>query len=328
MSHPAPPYPADTKAKGWRFELDYTQLDQSDTWDLAPAEAKPWLLMMWLAAWKQAPCGSLPADEEVLPAKFGMPAELWQRYRRVMLRGWWEASDGRLYHETLTARVVEMLGRRRSDADRQALRRSKKPATPPPPAPAPSPEPPPAPPPTQPEVPPVSRVTSTGLHRESSTDHGPLVLNTEPGALAPAVPTPRAQAPEAPPPAPPPEPPQEPVVVAPGVAGMLCRRLKAMGIGNVSPGNLRLDTLLKAGAAPEEFVAAVPKALSAKDPFAYLLGIVEGERTRAAEVAKRVHHGPMPPRGASPPPQDTAARNAEAKRLLGIRPGPQETLDA
>jgi len=109
---------------------------------------------------------------------------------------------------------------------------------------------------------------------------------------------------------------------------MLCRRLKAMGIGNVNPGNLRLDTLLKAGAQPEEFVAAAPKALSANDPFAYLLGIVEGERTRAAEIAQRVHRGPMPPRGAPPPAQDTAARNAEAKRLLGIRPGPQETLDA
>ncbi|PIM52114.1 hypothetical protein CS062_16300 [Roseateles chitinivorans] len=87
MSHPAPPYLADTKAKGWRFELDYEQVEQSDTWDLAPPGAKPWLLMMWFAAWRQAPCGSLPADEEVLPAKFGMPAELWQQYRRVMLRG-------------------------------------------------------------------------------------------------------------------------------------------------------------------------------------------------------------------------------------------------
>ncbi len=110
---------------------------------------------------------------------------------------------------------------------------------------------------------------------------------------------------------------------------MLCRRLKAMGIGNVNPGNLRLDTLLKAGATPEEFLAAAPKAMQANDPFAYLLGIVEGERIRAAQVARQVHHGPMPPRpGNAPTTMDTATRNAEAKRLLGIGTSPQESLDA
>ena len=103
---------------------------------------------------------------------------------------------------------------------------------------------------------------------------------------------------------------------------MLCRRLKAMGIGNVNPGNLRLDTLLKAGAQPEEFVAAAPKALSANDPFAYLLGIVEGERIRAADMAKRVHQGPMP---AAPPPAGSFAERRDrqltvAAVLTGVQP--------
>ena len=35
MTRPAAPYPAITRAKGWRFELDYEQVDQSDTWALA-----------------------------------------------------------------------------------------------------------------------------------------------------------------------------------------------------------------------------------------------------------------------------------------------------
>lgn len=152
------------------------------------------------------------------------------------------------------------------------------------------------------------------------------------GASIPAQDTLRAEAgappPADPPPAAPPAPPDP--QLAPTAAGLLCRRLKAMGISNVAPGHLRFTTLLKAGATPEEFFAAVPKALHARDPFGYLVGIVEGERMRAAEMVKQVHHGPMPGgRKASPPVQDIAARNAEAKRLLGFdTPPTQEVLDA
>lgn len=124
----SPPYPAETKAKGWRFDLDYEQLDQSSTWALASAEVKPWLLMMWLTAWKQVPCGSIPADEEVIAAMIGMPPKLWEKHRKVMLRGWSSANDGRMYHKVLTARVHEMLSKRRSESERKALYRQGTPA--------------------------------------------------------------------------------------------------------------------------------------------------------------------------------------------------------
>ncbi len=52
-----PPYAADTRAKGWRFELDYEQIEQSSTWALAGPEARPWLLMLWLSAWRQVGIG-------------------------------------------------------------------------------------------------------------------------------------------------------------------------------------------------------------------------------------------------------------------------------
>lgn len=120
------PYPADTRAKGWRFELDYEQIEQSDTWGAAKPEARPWLLMLWMTAWKQVPCGSLPDDDEVIVGKLGIPDELWRDHKRALLRGWWKADDGRLYHDTLTARVSEMMRRRRSDSDRQAANRAKK----------------------------------------------------------------------------------------------------------------------------------------------------------------------------------------------------------
>jgi hypothetical protein len=41
-----PPYPADTRAAGWRFDLDTTRIRQSDTWTLARPEIRPWLLML------------------------------------------------------------------------------------------------------------------------------------------------------------------------------------------------------------------------------------------------------------------------------------------
>ncbi|PIM52115.1 hypothetical protein CS062_16305 [Roseateles chitinivorans] len=115
---------------------------------------------------------------------------------------------------------------------------------------------------------------------------------------------------------------------------MLCRRLKALGIGNVNPSNVRLTTLLGAGATPEEFVASVPKALSAKDPFAYLLGIVEGERIRAAQLMRQVHHGPMP----SQPQSAFAERRQRQLAVAGALTGkpmpapppvqPVEVIDA
>lgn len=121
MTNPAP-YPADTRAKGWRFELDYEKVEQSDTWDLA-AEipmAQHSLLMMWLTAWRQEPCGSMPADEELIRSKCKLPAKVWGAVRQVLLRGWWMADDGRLYHPTITARVLEMLDYRRKNAERVA----------------------------------------------------------------------------------------------------------------------------------------------------------------------------------------------------------------
>lgn len=114
------PYPADTRAKGWRFELDYEQIEQSSTWALAGAEARPWLLMMWMTSWRQVPCGSLPDDPEVIAALIGMPPKTWAKLSKIMLRGWTLADDGRLYHATVSARVLEMLDYRKKNAERVA----------------------------------------------------------------------------------------------------------------------------------------------------------------------------------------------------------------
>lgn len=175
-----PPYASDTRAKGWRFELDYEQIEQSSTWALAPAEAKPWLLMLWFTAWKQVPCGSLPADREVIAALIGIAPKVWQKHSKVLLRGWNEVG-GRLYHDTLAKRVHEMMSRRRSDSDRKAAERARKAAesvvTPL-------------------GVPAESRVTPALLRPESSTGTDNLLPQEKPPSGERGKPRPAKKAPE------------------------------------------------------------------------------------------------------------------------------------
>lgn len=127
MTRPAP-YPPDTKAKGWRFELDLERVEQSDTWDLA-AEipmAQHALLMMWTTAWRQVPCGSMPSDSNLIRAKLKIPPKLWAPMAEVVMRGWWQAEDGRLYHDTIIERVLAMVGSRDAERQRKADFRAKK----------------------------------------------------------------------------------------------------------------------------------------------------------------------------------------------------------
>lgn len=120
MTEPRPaPYPATTRAKGWRFELDLEQVMQSDTWALAKPDVRPWLLMLWTTAWQQVPCGSMPGDDELIVARLGIDHDVFARCKRVLLRGWWLADDGRLYHPTITQRVLDMLAHRTSGTHRR-----------------------------------------------------------------------------------------------------------------------------------------------------------------------------------------------------------------
>lgn len=122
------PYPVTTKAKGWRFELDLELVIQSDTWALAAEVpmAQPTLMMMWATAWLQVPCGSMPSDPELVRAKVKVPPKLWGPMKDVILRGWWLAEDGRLYHDTITDRVREMLGAKEAARNRKAEYRARK----------------------------------------------------------------------------------------------------------------------------------------------------------------------------------------------------------
>lgn len=121
-----PPYPPDTKAKGWRFELDYERIEQSDTWALAPPEMRPWLLMTWMTAWRQAPCGSLPASDELIAARIGMEIRQFKAHRDILLRGWWVAADGRMYHPVISEQVLRLAEARVREATRKQQWRDQK----------------------------------------------------------------------------------------------------------------------------------------------------------------------------------------------------------
>ena len=111
----AAPYPPETSAKGWRFEIAMEKVRQSDTWSLTLLrgyEPKALLIWMWSVAWEQTPCGSFPNDEGLIAARLELPPKVWQKHRDILMRNWWLASDGRLYHPILTAQALEMLANR------------------------------------------------------------------------------------------------------------------------------------------------------------------------------------------------------------------------
>lgn len=126
MSDRPPPYPADVLAKGWRFELDMEKFKRSDTWKLAKTPMlRGALLLLWAEAWQERPCGTLPDDDELIALMVGMEPDEYARHRSVIRRGWVLAGDGRLYHETITERVLAMMEKRAKDARRAASNRAR-----------------------------------------------------------------------------------------------------------------------------------------------------------------------------------------------------------
>lgn len=106
---PDPPYDKHTSANGYGFDLDVPRMQNSDSWAICPQEIRPWMMMSWVMSWTQHPCGSLPADDEIVAVRLGCSVEFLQVHRRFILRGWAIHSDGRLYHPVITEEVMKML---------------------------------------------------------------------------------------------------------------------------------------------------------------------------------------------------------------------------
>lgn len=266
VTRPAP-YPADTKAKGWRFELDLEQVMQSDTWALAAPDERPWLFMLWTTAWQQTPCGSMPSDPRLICARLGMSVKQFEKSKEVLLRGWWLADDGRLYHDTIVNRVQNMLGQKNGERNRKAEYRARKEAE---------------------EklrdanmqssnaafVPPMSHGTDTGRTWES---HGIDATGTGTGTGLDSSKSNTHCA-----------------SACDLSSGDVCKAMKRAGVGDVNPGNQTLKTLIDAGATLDEFTGAAAKAASTQKGFAYALGIVKRDREQAALMVDKLHHGDLP----------------------------------
>jgi hypothetical protein len=262
------PYDPDTKAKGWRFELDLEQIMQSDTWALAAPDERPWLFMLWATAWQQTPCGSMPSDPKLICARLGMSAKQFDKCKEVLLRGWWLADDGRLYHDTIATRVQDMLGRKNGERNRKAEWRAKKEAeerlrdinaeTR-----------------DRQDVPPMSHGTDMGQTWDShgTDDTG---TGTGTGLSTGKLSTHSASACDL-------------------STGEVCKAMKRAGVGGVNPGSQTLKALLDAGATLDEFTGAASKAAEGGKGFAYALGIVKRDREQAAAMAAKLHRGELPP---------------------------------
>jgi uncharacterized phage protein (TIGR02220 family) len=122
---PEPPYPADTKTKGWRFELDLQRVWKSDTWVLCSPDMRPWLYHIWAVAFEQEPAGSLPRDHALIAAHIGMDQRMFAAHSDVLLRGFRLHSDNRLYHPVVCDRVKKLLGYRDGERERKAKYRNK-----------------------------------------------------------------------------------------------------------------------------------------------------------------------------------------------------------
>lgn len=136
----------------------------------------------------------------------------------------------------------------------------------------------------------------------------------------------RIAQPERPPPA------EVPADARVSMAGAVCIALKAAGVGRVNPGHSRLTALLEAGAGVDAFIGAAAGALKpgVTDPFAYVLGTVEGQMAEARQIAangsKAVNgHGTNGHSGS----KARAARMAEAVPSLARRKSapPEDFID-
>jgi hypothetical protein len=263
-----PPYPADTRARGWRFELDYEAIEQSTTWTRAKPEARPWLLMLWMVSWKQVPCGSLPDDHEAIAGAIGAPDALWKKHQAALLRGWWRCDDGRLYHDTVTKRVLEMLEYRRKEAARRAGNRGKTPTVPRDTAGTPT-----GLPPDDTGSPDTGTGTGTigGIEPGGSTPPGSGATHSPDGEyIADDQPLPGLRYAE--------------------IAGAIRRA----GLSALDPGYPLFRALVDHGAEEHEFLALVPDALTKDQPFKWLIGAVSGERKRVLKLRGEMHRGAMP----------------------------------
>jgi hypothetical protein len=107
---PAPLVPAEVDLRDFQYmELDVRRLRDSRFGAEVSGDAFRAGVMLWCAAWHQVPAGSLPDDDIELAnlAGYGRFVKEWRKVRAEALQGFVPCSDGRLYHEVVCEKALQ-----------------------------------------------------------------------------------------------------------------------------------------------------------------------------------------------------------------------------
>lgn len=103
----APPIDPCCDLRGMPFmPLDIVRLFDSDLYALSTGDEFKAAFSLWGKAFLQVPAGSLPKEDRILAHLSGAGSK-WAKVRDMALRGWVEASDGRLYHPVVVEKAKE-----------------------------------------------------------------------------------------------------------------------------------------------------------------------------------------------------------------------------
>jgi hypothetical protein len=107
---PLPPVPAACDLRDFPYlPLDVVRLRDSGLAASASGDEFRAAVLLWCASWHQVPAGSLPDDDRAIAhlAGYGRDARGWRKVQDGARRGWFKASDGRLYHLTVAEKAAE-----------------------------------------------------------------------------------------------------------------------------------------------------------------------------------------------------------------------------
>lgn len=103
----SPLVPAECDLRNFQFmPFDVQRLLTSETWILGTGDERAAAITLWMESWHQIPAGSLPNNDRML-AHLSQAGTKWKRVKAHALRGWVEASDGRLYHPVVAEKALE-----------------------------------------------------------------------------------------------------------------------------------------------------------------------------------------------------------------------------
>lgn len=272
-ARPAPLVPAEVDLRDFGFmPLDVRTLLTSSLWIKAKKDPRVAhaAVSLWCECWHQVPAASLPDDDEVLAELARCDAKEWARIRERALLHFVLCSDGRLYHRHVAKKALEswdakQAQRARTKAATEAKRKRAALA---------------------------SRDDQRDDDRNGQRDEqrdGDRDVHQGTGTGTGTVKGISPPAPEGGDGAG-----EDRVSPTPTSYAAVCIALKAAGVQAVNPSHPTLRVLVDSGATVEEFVAAAAKASGKGNAFAYVLGVVEGERKRAAATAGQLHQGAMP----------------------------------